>query len=219
MRHRTETPAFWSFKTFSRTRLEAVVLLLLLAGACGPGSPRLPPLPEDGLVLAFGDSLTYGTGADAQDSYPAVLERLIGRKVIRAGVPGEVSAKGPKRLAGALEQFQPDLLILCHGGNDFLRLKNDDKTAANLRAMVKLARSQGVEVVLIGVPKPGVFLSDGAWFYERIAVEFDIPYAGEVLGEILGNPSLKSDTVHPNAAGYYKLAEAVAALLRKSGAI
>ena len=200
-------------------RVCALLLLVLLPGACGPGTPQLPPLPEDGLVLAFGDSLTSGAGAAAEESYPAVLERLIGHPVIRAGVPGEVSARGLQRLAGALERSRPDLLILCHGGNDFLRLKDDRKTAANIRAMVELARSQGVDVVLIGVPKPGLFMSDGAGFYERIAEELDIPYAGEILAEILRSPSLKSDTVHPNAAGYRKLAETVAALLHKSGAI
>ncbi len=85
--------------------------------------------------------------------------------------------------------------------------------------MVKLATAQGVDVVLIGVPKPGLFLSDGAEFYQRIARDFRIPYAGEILAEILGNSSLKSDAIHPNAAGYRKMAEAVAALLRQSGAI
>jgi lysophospholipase L1-like esterase len=200
-------------------RVCALLLLVLLPGACGPATPKLPPLPEDALVLAFGDSLTFGTGATADTSYPAVLERLIGRRVIRAGVPGEVSAKGLQRLADALARFRPDLLILCHGGNDCLRLKDDRKTAANIRAMVELARGQGVDVVLIGVPKPGLFMSDGAGFYERIAEALHIPYAGEILAEILGSPSLKSDTVHPNAAGYRKLAEAVAALLSNSGAI
>jgi lysophospholipase L1-like esterase len=200
-------------------RVCAFLVVAVLAGACGPSAPRLPPLPEDALLLAFGDSLTFGTGATADTSYPAVLEGLIRRRVIRAGVPGEVSAKGLQRLAGVLEQFRPDLLILMHGGNDFLRLKDDGKTAANIRAMVELAQSQGVDVVLIGVPKPGLFMSDGAGFYERIAEKLHIPYAGEVLAEILGSASLKSDTVHPNAAGYRKLAEAVAALLRKSGAI
>ncbi len=207
------------FQAFSPARVLVVVLLLLLPAACGPETPQLPPLPEDGLVLAFGDSLTHGTGAAARDSYPAVLERLIGRTVVRSGVPGEVSAKGLRRLNEALARYRPDLLVLCHGGNDILRFKNDDKTAANLRAMVKLATGQGVDVLLIGVPKPGLFMSDAADFYQRIARDFAIPYAGEILADILGSPSLKSDSVHPNAAGYRKLAEAVAALLRESGAI
>lgn len=219
MSKRNQAADLRSFHAFPSIRVALLLLLLLLPGACGPETPQLPPLPEDGLVLAFGDSLTYGTGATAEDSYPSVLERLIDRPVIRSGVPGEVSAEGLKRLAGALERYRPDLLVLCHGGNDILRLKNDDKTAANLRAMVELARSQGVEVVLIGVPKPGLFLSDGAGFYQRIARDFGIPYAGEVLADILGSPSLKSDAIHPNAAGYRKLAEAIAVLLRKSGAI
>jgi len=218
MPQRNEDLASRSLQTFPMTRL-VVVLLLLLAAACGPKTPELPPLPDDGLVLAFGDSLTYGTGAAARDSYPAVLERLIGRKVIRSGVPGEVSAEGLRRLDGALARYRPDLLVLCHGGNDILRFKKDDKTAANLRAMVKLATGQGVDVILIGVPKPGLFVTDGAGFYERIAQDFRIPYAGEILADILGSPSLKSDAIHPNAAGYRKLAEAVAALLRQSGAI
>ncbi len=215
---KSHTTAAWRFSIVSVTRV-VVALLLLLAAACGPQTPELPPLPEDALVLAFGDSLTYGTGAVAQDSYPAVLERLIGRKVIRSGVPGEVSAEGLRRLEGALARYRPDLLVLCHGGNDILRFRKDDKTAANLRAMVKLATAQGVDVVLIGVPKPGLFLSNGAEFYQRIARDFRIPYAGEILAEILGSPSLKSDAIHPNAAGYRKMAEAVAALLRQSGAI
>ncbi len=215
---KSHTTAAWRFSIVSVTRV-VVALLLLLAAACGPQTPELPPLPEDALVLAFGDSLTYGTGAAAQDSYPAVLERLIGRKVIRSGVPGEVSAEGLRRLEEVLVRTRPDLLVLCHGGNDILRFRKDDKTAANLRAMVKLATAQGVDVVLIGVPKPGLFLSNGAEFYLRIARDFRIPYAGEILAEILGSPSLKSDAIHPNAAGYRKMAEAVAALLRQSGAI
>lgn len=197
----------------------ALLVLLLVPAACGPSVPPLSPLPEHGVVLAFGDSLTYGTGARPEDSYPAVLERLIGHPVIRSGVPGEVSARGLARLAEVLDRHRPDLLILCHGGNDFLRRKNRKATEANIRAMVELARSKRIEVVLIGVPEPGLLITEGAELYARVAKAFDIPYEAEALADILIRGSLKSDTIHPNAKGYRKLAEAVAALLRASGAI
>ena len=189
----------------------------LLAG-CGERTPPLPRLDANAVVLAFGDSLTYGTGASAPESYPAVLERLIGRKVVVAGVPGEVSATGLERLSEALEQTQPKLLILCHGGNDFLRKLPETQAAANVRAMVKLARDKGVDVVLLGVPKLGLTGSP-AGFYAEIAKEFRIPYDGDVLKTVLTDNALKSDWVHPNAKGYARIAGSLAELLKRAKAI
>jgi len=195
----------------------ALIVLVLLAAACS-GGPKLPRLAPDAVVLAFGDSLTFGTGANPHESYPARLEALIGRKVVVSGVPGEASAAGLSRLSSALEETKPQLLILCHGGNDLLRKLDDGQAANNLRAMVRLAKAQGAQVVLIGVPKPGL-LPSPAGFYEDIAREFKLPYEGAALRKILTDNALKSDLVHPNAAGYARLAEAVAALLKKAGAV
>jgi len=197
--------------------LVAAVAWTLLAG-CGERVPPLPRLDGNAVVLAFGDSLTYGTGASTPESYPAVLERLIGRKVVAAGVPGEVSATGLERLSEALEQTQPKLLILCHGGNDFLRKLPETQAAANVRAMVKLARDKGVEVVLVGVPKLGLTGSP-AGFYAEIAQEFRIPYDGDVLKTVLTDNALKSDWVHPNAKGYARIAASLAELLKRAKAI
>jgi acyl-CoA thioesterase-1 len=190
---------------------------LLLASGCGQRA-KLAPLPADAVVLAFGDSLTFGTGARESESYPAQLSRLAGRRVVREGVPGEVSAVGLKRLPGALDEHQPRLLLLCHGGNDFLRRLPKAEAAANVRAMIQLARSRGVEVLLIGTPEFG-FLLTPPDFYAEIAKEFGIPYEGEVLGKILRDSNLKSDQVHPNAAGYRLMAERIYELLKKSGAV
>ena len=204
-----------------RATAPGVAALLLAACAlagCGDKVPRLAALPQDAVVLAFGDSLTFGTGAQPEASYPAVLEQLIGRKVLGAGVPGEVSAAGLTRLPSALDYYQPQLLILCHGGNDFLRKLGDAQAAENLRGMIRIARQKGVDVVLIGVPKPGLLPSPPD-FYAEIAKEFGLPYEGTALKEILRDNELKSDIAHPNAQGYARLAAAVAALLKKSGAV
>jgi lysophospholipase L1-like esterase len=199
-------------------RIAAWCVVAVTLTSCGGSVAKLPKLPADAVVLAFGDSLTFGTGAPPEASYPAVLERLIQRKVWSAGVPGEVSAAGLARLPSALDHYQPRLLVLCHGGNDFLRRLGDAQAAANLRAMIELARQRGIEVVLIAVPKPGLLPSPPD-FYADIAKQFGLPYEDAALKTILRDNELKSDLAHPNARGYAKLAQAVAALLKKSGAL
>jgi acyl-CoA thioesterase-1 len=196
----------------------AALLALALVAACSGGQPKLARLAPDAVVLAFGDSLTFGQGANPGESYPARLEALIGRKVVSSGVPGETSAEGLARLPAALDEARPQLVILCEGGNDFLRKLDEAQAADNLRAMVRLAKSRGAEVVLIAVPKPGL-LPSPADFYAAVAKEFGVPHEETALRKILTDNALKSDLVHPNAAGYAKLAEAIAALLKQTGAV
>ena len=195
----------------------ALILAAALLAACGKG-PQVPPLGTNDVILAFGDSLTHGTGASPAESYPAQLQSLISRKVVNAGVPGEVSADGLQRLPGMLEETQPKLLILCHGGNDFLRKLSEAEAAANVRAMIKLAKDKGIGVVLVATPKPGFSISPPD-FYAAIAKEFSIPFNDNALSSVLRDNALKSDLVHPNARGYTQIAETHAKLLKKSGAI
>lgn len=194
------------------------IIPTLLITACHAGSPKLQPLASDAVVLAFGDSLTFGTGTSPEKSYPAVLEQLISRKVINAGVPGETTAEGRVRLPRYLDSYQPALLLLCLGANDMI-LGLDEKVAAeNLSAMIRMARERGAQVVLIGVPRPTLFASPPEFFRE-IADESSIPYLKNAMGDALKDPGLRSDLIHPNARGYRKLAEDIAAFLRDNGAL
>lgn len=185
--------------------------------ACVSGN-GLPPLGRDAVVLAFGDSLTYGTGAAPSESYPAVLARLIGRRVVNEGIPGEVTAEGLARLPGVLKREKPALLILCHGANDLLRGLGRQQASANLKAMIRLARDKGSAVALIAVPSPGPVLS-AAPLYREVARDLGLPLEEKVLTTILSSRNLLSDPIHPNAAGYRLLAESVATLLIRSGAL
>jgi lysophospholipase L1-like esterase len=196
----------------------AILLCALLLTSCGGKEPRLPQLGPDDVVLAFGDSLTFGTGARDEESYPDVLAALIGRKVVRAGVPGEVTAQGVRRLSQALDTHRPKIVLLCLGGNDMLRRVNDASIVANLRAMIAAARSRGTAVVLLGVPRPALF-GGAATFYADLADEYELVYEGAVINAVLRDPALKSDPIHPNADGYRRIAEAIAALLRQRGAL
>ena len=196
--------------------------LLILAAAlaftgCGE-RPKLERLPANAVVLAFGDSLTYGTGANENESYPAQLEGLIGRRVVRAGVPGEVTAQALERLPATLDEYSPRLVLLCIGGNDFLRRLGNAQAETNVRALVKLAKSRGIDVFLIGAPEPALLPSPPG-FYATVAKDFRIPYEGDVITEVLKNTSLKSDPIHPNARGYRVIAERLAEKLKKAGAI
>jgi acyl-CoA thioesterase-1 len=199
----------------------AVVLLAGLfvpALACARRVPAIAPLAPGSTILAFGDSLTYGTGVDPADSYPAVLEELSGHPVVNAGVPGEVSEEGLRRLPGVLDSERPALLVLCHGGNDLIRQGPEDRLAENLARMADLAAQRGIPVVLIGVPRPGIFLRTAA-LYETVARQKNLPLDDATVPAIESEPSLKSDPIHPNREGYRKMAQAVFGLLKKSGAL
>ncbi len=192
----------------------AVLLFFLLRPSETP--PVSQPLNEGAVVLAFGDSLTYGYGATEQ-AYPLQLERLIRHRVINAGVPGEVSASGLRRLPGLLKSYAPSLVILCHGGNDILRRSSKEELRANLTAMITLARESGAEVLLVGVPGFGLLGASTLPLYAEVANEQGVLYEGDVLEKIENEPALKSDQIHPNGAGYGLMAEAFAEVLREKG--
>ena len=194
-----------------------LALLCALAG-CGGKVPQLAKVGADDVILAFGDSLTYGTGAAERESYPEVLAQLTRRKVVNGGVPGEITAQALQRLPEVLVAHKPRIVIVCLGGNDMLRKVSEAETIANLRAIVRTVKDRGAHAVLVGVPRPALFAGAPA-FYEEIAKEFGIPYEGAAVTAVLYKAELKSDPIHPNAAGYRRIAEALAELLRKAGAL
>ena len=197
-----------------------IFFFVIIAGSSASCSDdvKLPALTSDATILAFGDSLTYGTGTSKNNAYPAVLERLIDRRVINAGIPGEISSEGLVRLPGLIEKHRPDLIIICHGGNDILRKLDLSKTRNNIQQMIDLAKKNNSLIVLLGVPQFGLFLNT-APFYKELAKKNNIPISDDILGDIIGNNSLKSDHIHPNNKGYQILAEDITLLLQRYGAI
>ncbi|MAA73693.1 MAG: arylesterase [Salinisphaeraceae bacterium] len=192
---------------------------LLLAG-CGdsPADRPLPPLATDDVILAFGDSLTHGTGARSSESYPAVLQRLIDRRVVNAGVPGETTAEGRERLPELLDRHRPSLVILCLGGNDFLRRQPVSATRDNLDAMIREISQRDVPLLLLAVPELKLGFQP-APLYSSLAEDSGVALMPDILADILGDRSLKADPIHPNARGYERLATGIADHLRAAGAI
>ena len=199
-----------------RRFLVALFVVVLLAGC--DRSPTLPRLSPHDVIVAFGDSLTHGTGATEDTAYPAVLASLTGRTVINAGVPGDTTASALERLPGVLAAHKPRLVLVCLGGNDMLRKHPESETENNLRLLVQTIRASGAEVALIAVPEPRLF-GGAPDFYERVADDMGLPLEDDVFNEVLKDNRLKADPIHANAAGYRVVAERLAGFLQEAGAL
>lgn len=195
-----------------------IVIAFCLFGLSACDSPTLKPLPENAIILAFGDSLTSGVGTTKNKSYPAVLAGLTGLSVVNAGISGETTAQGLQRLNEVVGQSTPDIVILIEGGNDIIRNLGLDQAKNNLRKMIEFLQQRGIPIILIGVPEKSLF-SSSAPMYKELADEFDLVFDGKLLAGLQRNASLKSDIVHFNEKGYRKMAESIYTLLQEQGAL
>ena len=210
-----ETPASPRCRS-ARTAACGLLLGILLLG-CSSG-PELSPLSSQARILAFGDSLTFGTGAPSGQGYPEVLAELTGLEVINAGIPGETTTGGRLRLADVLAEHRPALVVLVHGGNDTLRRQPAQTTRDNLEAMIETIRAADAQVVMLAVPGASLTLAPPDYYAEVASAEA-VPIDDGTLRRLMRSSEYKSDQVHFNAAGYRRMAEAVRDLLQASGAL
>jgi acyl-CoA thioesterase I len=206
----------------SPCRRRVVLLAAVALTACGRSAgPLGTTVPAGATVLAFGDSITAGTGAEPAQSYPAQLAALTGWKVVNGGVPGDTSAQAIARLPMLLAEHRPALVIVSIGGNDFLRRIAADETETHLRRMVAMVREANAQMLLVAVPQPsvgaavGLGLSDHP-MYARLAEELRLPLHAQGWSRVLGDDKLKSDQIHANAAGYRAFAEGLVQTLRSA---
>lgn len=205
----------------SRRRLLLAVAGGLALAACGRRR-KMEGLPAGAVVLALGDSLTWGTGATPDTSYPAVLAGLTGWQVVNAGVPGDTSAAALARLPALLQEHSPRLVIVGIGGNDFLRRLPPAETRDNIRRICRDAAASGAQVLLVAIPELSMLaavarsLSDHP-MYEELATELGVPLHEGGWAKVLGDPALRSDAIHANAQGYEAFARGLSARARELG--
>ena len=196
-------------------------LLAFFLPACGK-QRKASPVPPGSTVLAFGDSVTFGTGAGAGEDWPSLLGQLAGWRVINAGIPGDTAEAGKARIQALLDEHRPALVIIEIGGNDFLRRRPAAAVKEDIRHLAKASRAAGAQVVLLAVPELSLLAAvagrpGDSPIYREIGREDNVPVVADVFSNILAQPELCADKIHPNAAGYREFAKGVFAGLRELG--
>jgi acyl-CoA hydrolase len=196
--------------------------LFVLLGGCGREASPRSVIPSGASVLAIGDSVTFGIGAGKGQDYPAQLAAITGWTIHNHGIPGDTAAGVNDRIAAALAETRPALVLLEIGGNDFLRRKPEAEVKEQIRASLKQIRSNDIPVVLVAVPQAsplGALLGrlPDAPLYAELGHEENVAVVRDVLADVLSEDSLKADAIHPNGAGYKQMAEGIADALTRAG--
>ncbi|MEQ1598532.1 MAG: arylesterase [Methylotenera sp.] len=199
-----------------------VVAALAMAWSGNDDVEKHAAIPQGATVLVLGDSLSYGTGANAGEDYPALLAKRTGWNIINEGIPGDTSEGGLQRLPALLEAHQPKLLIVELGGNDLLRQAPQAEIVHNLKTILSMAKTQGASTILVAMPEISPLkaavgnLSDHP-LYENIAKETATPLIADVFSDVLSDRDLKSDQIHANALGYRVISDKLYVKLQELG--
>ena len=160
-------------------------------------------------VLVFGDSLSAGYGIDVDQSWTALLQARLRsqgyeHRVINASISGETTEGGKTRISSALDNFNPDLVILELGGNDGLRGFPTEIMKANIRAIIETTRDRDVGIVILGIRIPTNYGPRYTQAFEQVyrdlAEEFSVPWIEFFMdGVALSEELMQDDGIHPNA--------------------
>ena len=196
------------------------------SGAPAPiaqASPAASPNQSLPKIVAFGDSLTAGLGLTAAESYPSILQKKLELdgyqyEVVNAGVSGDTSAGGLRRIDWALEG-DVRFLILELGANDLLRGQPVREMKNNLDKIIERAQARGVVVLLAGMYAPtnagADYQREVQQAFQQLARERGVTLIPFFLDRVAGVDSLNQpDGIHPNAEGTRIVAETVYAALR-----
>jgi acyl-CoA thioesterase I len=191
-----------------------ILTFLVLAIACSRYEDVRNLESSGTAIIAFGDSLTSGVGGGPGADYPSALSALTSISIINAGVSGDTTESALQRVDADVLSSNPRIVIIGLGGNDFLRGVPIASTEANLREITRRIQSAGAMAVILGFRFPSLRGGNYDDMYERVAEENGALLIPDLLDGILSNPSMKSDAIHPNGAGYRLMAERVANPLR-----
>ena len=159
-------------------------------------------------IICFGDSITFGYGAEPGGDYPSALTKMTSIPVINAGIDGDTSTEAIKRIKSDVLDRNPLLVIVEFGGNDFLRKIPQEVTLNNVREIIDKIQAQGAMVAVVDI-STGMILKEYHSAFYNLAGEKGAIFIPPILSGIITNPRLKSDFIHPNADGYNVIAQRI----------
>ncbi len=182
---------------------------LLILGLAGCAGQNIKNVDSKGTnIVCYGDSITFGYGADAGQDYPSWLAKKIAFTVINAGVDGDNSAEGLARINADVLGKGPLLVIIEFGGNDFLGGIPLEATVNNIKEMVDKIQAKGAMAAIVDI-SAGMLFRNYRRQFSKIAREKGAIFIPDVLSGIITNAGLKSDFFHPNDKGYDLIAERI----------
>ena len=168
--------------------------------------------PKGDTIVALGDSLTVGVGASSPEmGFVPILEERLGITIINKGMSGDTTTRALLRLDEVLA-LHPDIVMILLGGNDYLQKVPQEETFKNLRSIIKQIQGGGSTVLLVGI-QGGLLNDKFEKDFSVLAKETGSLFVPNVLDHIIGDPKLMSDQVHPNDAGYLRIADKIAPTL------
>lgn len=163
--------------------------------------------PKNDTIVAFGDSLVEGRGSTPGNDFVSILSKKINKPIINLGVSGNTTGEGLARINEVIIQ-NPGTVIVLFGGNDYMRNISEDETFSNLREIITRLQSNGIFVVLLGI-QGGLFSDPYKSRFGELANEMGVVYVPNVLDGLFGDTRYMAEAVHPNDAGYLKIADKV----------
>jgi acyl-CoA thioesterase I len=215
------TPAFCPRRSGTPMR-HWIILLVVTALLAACGKAKEAAIPAGSPVLALGDSLTEGYGVKPEEAWPTLLATRTGWLVVNGGVSGDTSGAALRRLPELLDEHKPVLVLVTLGGNDMLRHVPQQETVANLEQILSLIKARGARAVLLATPQPSVAGAvfqhlSAPDFYKEVADAQHVPLIEDAIPDVVSDPQLKGDPLHPNAAGHALLSEEIFKALKSIG--
>ena len=177
-------------------------LLALILALAGCAKPEIRNAENKGKnIICFGDSITFGYGANTGEDYPSNLRHMVKLPVINAGMDGDTTFLALERLDDDVLAKDPRLVIVEFCGNDFLKKIPREDTVKNLSRIIDRIQEKGAMVALVDISS-GMFFKEYKRDFKKLAREKRVIFVPSVLSRIITNPAMKSDFFHPNEKGY-----------------